>query len=177
MTPQLDPVIRRPLPRALLAVALLATFNLFAVACSSSSTPTEAGGTISAQSVEDSSVYLVNGARRDHGIEVLDFDPVLGEIAREYSRQMRDKGFVSHFDAAGTAVDGRLRAYGVHFTIAGENIASVGDTRDPAGDAHRGFMGSTSHRANILHPRFTSVGVGVATDGDQYWLTQVFIRE
>jgi uncharacterized protein YkwD len=161
--------------RRALAAALLVTFT-FLAACSGSS-PTEPDGPISIDSVEATSVSLVNGARGQNGKGALAFDPVLCEIARTYSRQMRDQGFVSHYDAAGTAVDGRLRSYGVHFTMAGENIATLGDTTDPAGEAHRGFMASASHRANILQPGFTSVGVGVATNGDQYWLTQVFIRE
>jgi uncharacterized protein YkwD len=38
-------------------------------------------------------------------------------------------------------------------------------------------MASPPHRANILGERFTNVGVGVATDGESYWITQIFIRE
>ena len=174
MTPKRHSLTTRR-SRRRLAAALVAL--LFVAACGGSSGPTAPEGPLPAESVEAASVALVNSARGSDGLGQLAFDPVLCEIAREYSRQMRDDGFVSHYDAGGTAVDGRLRSYGVHFTMAGENIASLGDTTDPAGDAHRGFMGSASHRANILHAGFTSVGVGVATNGDTYWITQVFIRE
>lgn len=176
MTPKLDSLTVCVLRRVRLAAVALPAACLLA-ACSSGSSPTAPDGAMSAQSVEAGSVALVNDARRDGGLGQLWFDPVLSEIAREHSRRMRDEGFVSHFDTGGTAVDGRLRAYGVHFTMAGENIATLGDTTDPAGDAHRGFMNSAPHRANILQPAYTSVGVGVATNGDQYWVTQIFIRE
>lgn len=161
-----------------LATALLLTASLFAAACSdSSASPTGPGGGVNLDQVEASSMSLVNGERGSAGLGQLWFDPVLCEIARRHSQQMRNDGFVSHFDAGGTAVDGRLRSAGVSFTMASENIAVVGDTQDPAGQAHRGFMASAPHRANILGERFSNVGVGVATDGERYWITQIFIRE
>lgn len=160
-----------------LAAALLVAVQLFALSCGSSSSPTEPGGALDPDAVEASSVSLLNGERSRAGLGQLWFDPVLGEIARRYSSEMRDQGFVSHYDPAGAAVDGRLRAAGVRFVMAGENIVTLGDTLDPAGDAHRGFMGSAPHRANIVGAAYTSVGVGVATNGDQWWITQIFIRE
>lgn len=164
--------------RAALSAAVVLCLALFAGACGSSSSPSEpTSAVVTAESVEASSASLANRERGTDGLEMLWFDPVLSEIARQYSREMRDQGFVSHYDKNGIAVDGRLRVAGVSFTMAGENIATLGRTTDPAGEAHRGFMNSASHRANILDSRFTSVGVGMATDGDQFWITQVFIRE
>jgi uncharacterized protein YkwD len=159
------------------AAALLVAAGLFSLACSDSSSPTAPSGAVSLDQVESSSMALVNGERGGAGLDQLVFDPVLCEIARSYSQKMRSEGFVSHFDASGAAVDSRLRSAGVTFRMAGENIAALGDTRDPAGAAHRGFMGSASHRANILGSRYTNVGVGVATDGESYWITQIFIQE
>lgn len=157
------------------AAALIVAFNLFAAACSSSSSsPTEPGGMVTAEQVESSSVALINSERGREGLDQLWFDPVLSEIARQYSAEMRDQGFTSHFDQHGNAVDARLHSAGVRFVKAGENIATV-ETADPAGDAHRGFMASAPHRANILASDYTSVGV--ATLGDKFWITQIFIRE
>lgn len=160
------------------AATLLVAANVLVLACSDSSpSPTGPGGGVSVEQVEASSIALVNSERGGAGLGQLWFDPVLGEIARRHSQRMRNEGFVSHFDASGTAVDGRLRSAGVSFTMASENIAVVGDTQDPARQAHSGFMGSSAHRANILGGRFTNLGVGVATDGERYWITQIFIRE
>lgn len=176
MFSKLDSISTGRTPRSL-ATALLLTASLFAVACSDSSSPTAPGGGVNLDQVEASSMALVNSERGGAGLGQLWFDPVLCEIARRHSQRMRNEGFVSHFDASGTAVDGRLRSAGVSFTMASENIAVVGDTQDPARQAHSGFMGSPVHRANILGERFTNVGVGVATDGERYWVTQIFIRE
>lgn len=176
MLSKLDPLTAGRTARSI-AMTLLLTANLFAVACSDSSSPTGPGGGVNLDRVEASSVALVNSERGGAGLGQLWFDPVLCEIARRHSQQMRNAGFVSHFDASGTAVDGRLRSAGVSFTMASENIAVVGDTQDPARQAHSGFMGSPAHRANILGDRFTNLGVGVATDGERYWITQIFIRE
>lgn len=159
------------------AASLVVASSLLAVACSgSSSSPTESSGPVSADQVEASSAALINGERGEAGLGQLWFDPVLSEVARQYSREMRDQGFVSHYDEHGVAVDGRLRNAGVRFVKAGENIAAV-ETADPAGDAHRGFMASAPHRANILAGDYTSVGVGVASVGDKFWITEIFIRD
>jgi uncharacterized protein YkwD len=37
-------------------------------------------------------------------------------------------------------------------------------------------MSSPGHRKNLLHPDFTDIGVGVATNGREVMVTQVFIR-
>jgi uncharacterized protein YkwD len=41
-------------------------------------------------------------------------------------------------------------------------------------DLQDAFMNSTVHRQNILNRRFKHVGIGVARDGDAYWVTVVF---
>lgn len=173
---KLDLVLSRRAARGA-AAGLLVAAHLVSLACGDSSGPTAPSGAVSLEQVESSSMALVNGERGGAGLGQLWFDPVLSEIARSYSQQMRSEGFVSHYDGSGAAVDSRLRSAGVTFRMASENIAVLGDTRDPAGDAHRGFMGSAVHRANILGGRFTNVGVGVATDGERYWITQIFIQE
>jgi len=35
-------------------------------------------------------------------------------------------------------------------------------------------MESSDHRSNVLHESFRNVGVGVAPDGDQIWITILF---
>lgn len=157
--------------------AFVLVVAVLAAGCSgSSSSPTESGGPLSGDQVEASSAALINSERGQSGAGQLWFDPVLSEVARQYSREMRDQGFVSHYDENGNAVDARLRNAGVRFVMAGENIATL-QTVDPASDAHRGFMDSAPHRANILGERYTSVGVGAVSLGDKWWITQIFIRE
>ena len=42
--------------------------------------------------------------------------------------------------------------------------------------AHQGLMNSPGHRANILNPSFTEIGIGIRRKGNgQYYITQMFI--
>lgn len=159
------------------AAPLLALLLLVAGSACSGSSPTSPGsGGPSALSVEASSFARINQARRDDGKSPLLLDPVLTEIARAHSRRMRDEGFFSHEDPSGAGLVDRLRAAGVSFSLAGENLAHVDGASDPAAVAHDLLMNNPAHRGNILDPRYTEVGIGVAQSGGTYWMTQVFLR-
>lgn len=171
--------LHRPPPRGgapLGALVLLVLLMLPAVACSGSSPTAPGQGGPSGFAVEGSSYARVNEARRADGKPELLLDPVLSEVARIYSRRMRDEGFFGHQDGAGNGLRDRLAAAGVGFSIAGENLAYVENATDPAAAAHQMLMDNAAHRANILEGRYTEIGVGVAQSGDTYWITQVFLR-
>ncbi len=167
----IERLCRRPLA-VLLAVAVAA---VLAAGCSSgSSSPTEPGGLREAE-IEAESLRLINGSRQQAGAQRLAIDEVVAEVARSHSRAMRDHNFFGHRDPQGNHLRDRLRAAGVSFRGAAENLALVTDRIDPAGSAHQLLMDSAEHRDNILDPRFRRAGVGVARDGDTVWLTQIFI--
>lgn len=172
----MTPLHRLPLRGGTALLSSLLALSLLGAACSGSS-PTAPGQ--SAQSpfaVEGSSFARVNEARRGDGKPELDLDPLLSEIARVYSRRMRDEGFFGHQDGAGGGLRDRLGASGITFSLAGENLAYVENAEDPAAMAHQMLMGNAAHRANILEGRYTEVGIGVAQADDTYWITQVFLR-
>jgi uncharacterized protein YkwD len=56
-----------------------------------------------------------------------------------------------------------MRSQGVHYRYAGENLAGAPTVER----AHTGLMNSQGHRANILNPNYTRIGVGVI-DGGRY---------
>ncbi len=58
------------------------------------------------------------------------------------------------------AVD-RMAAAGVTYRTAGENLALA----PTLSLAHTGLMNSPGHRANILHPDFGRVGIGIVDGG------------
>lgn len=164
---------RRPV-RGLTACAALLVATGFA--CSGSSPTSPGSGGPSALSVEASAYSRINQSRRDDGKTALLLDPVLTEIARAHSRRMRDLGFFGHQDPSGAGLVDRLRAAGVTFSLAGENLATVDGATDPSAVAHQGLMANATHRGNILDPRYTEIGIGVAQSGGSYWMTQVFLR-
>jgi len=129
-------------------------------------------------SVEAESFDLLNHARevQGSGLKPLVLNAKLSELARTHSERMRDLNYFSHTDPVTGYFTDRLRAANVVYVDAGENIARVNGSGDPAGVAHDQFMSHADHRANILSPLFTEVGVGAARRGGTYWITQLFIR-
>lgn len=154
--------------------------SLLASCGGSASSPTDPGDAgapaVDEAEVEYFSFELVNEARADEGVGELAYDATLSEIARAYSRRMRDEGFFAHVDPQGEDFSDRLHAASVFVTVAGENLAVVEGSSSPASTAHRAFLGNPGHRDNLLDRRFTHAGIGVARRGDTYWITQLFVR-
>lgn len=164
------------LSRVAAGMALFAALPWLACGGSGGSSPTDPGVGRETE-IEFLSLDLVNQARRDEGAgPELVFDSRLAEIARAHSVAMRDQGFFAHVDPAGHDFAFRLRQGGVVFTVAGENLAQVANSANPAAVAHRGFLSNPAHRTNVLDSRFTHGGVGVAHRAGTYWVTQVFVQ-
>lgn len=134
----------------------------------------------SAQSRREAEVFdLVNQQRVKAGLNELSWDDRVGSIARNYSRRMARDRFFDHYDADGKNVmdradDAKLTGW----VKIGENLFACAATMSFAQKAIIGWMGSETHRVNILDREFTSTGIGIATaeDGSIY-ITQVFTRD
>ena len=137
--------------------------------------PTVAALTIA--EVEVASFELLRAARSENGIaNELGFNRALGEVARAHSEAMRDQGFLAHTDPSGEGLRARLRAAGLSFASATENLVQVSHRSDPAALAHAELMASPEHRKQIVDSTFQLAGVGVARSADTYWFTQIFIE-
>ncbi len=116
---------------------------------------------------------LVNLDRLRHGLPSLAADPALDEVARDHSRDMAAAGFFAHRSPAHGDLAARLAAHGQAVLAARENIAEAAT----ADEAERSLMSSPGHRANILAPEVTHLGVGAALRPTHGLLfTQVFAR-
>jgi uncharacterized protein YkwD len=104
---------------------------------------------------------LVNEERRKHGLPPLKPDPELTAVARAHSDDMLKKGYFAHESPDGRSPFDRMRDAQVKFTTAGENLA-LAQTLEIA---HTNLMNSPGHRANILHPAFGRLGIGVIDAG------------
>ncbi|MCL6521166.1 MAG: CAP domain-containing protein [Firmicutes bacterium] len=104
-------------------------------------------------------VSLINQARVQAGLRPLAVDPLLERLAEEKADEMASLGYFDHRSPTyGLPVD-MERAAGIRAALMGaENIALARDVDY----AMAMFMGSAPHRANLLDPRFDTVGVGVA---------------
>lgn len=161
------------------SLTILSLMFLLVAACSGGGVfgPTTPGS-VSVDSVEFSSFSLVNGARQEilTGGQLVK-ESVLARAAREYSELMRDQGFFSHLAPDGSDLESRLRATGVSFVSAAENLAQVTNAANPAAYAHTLMMQQAVHRRNILDTRYQLLGIGAARDGENVWITQIFIEQ
>ncbi|MFC9913485.1 CAP domain-containing protein [Streptomyces sp. NPDC059862] len=117
-------------------------------------------------------VELTNRERTRAGLPPLTVDPVLTTAAQAHSADMVTRDFYSHTAPDGSQPWDRAAAAGSTRRSIGENIAC--GQRSPA-EVVTGWMNSPGHRANILKPGFTHIGIGFAGGGraGTYW-TQLF---
>lgn len=126
---------------------------------------------------------LTNEERRKHGRPPLQMDDTLRGIARGHSDDMIVRNFFDHLNPDGLAPQDRIA--GRHrrlIGLTGENIWA--DSEDGPPDlaavarevmyGEHGWMNSPPHRANILKPEYTHLGVGITVRGGELRATQNF---
>ena len=122
-------------------------------------------------------VELINRDRRGAGLAPLKVDAQVAAVARAYSVEMARTGVVAHVSPeSGTASD-RLAKAGIRRPLIEENLARSSSVES----AHQSLMNSPGHRANILSPGVTQVGVGVIgaaaeAGSTDLIVTEVFVR-
>ncbi len=140
----------------------------------SSNGSSNSGQTSAAPSGYASEVFdLVNSQRSANGQSALTYSAEAAKVAQAKAEDMAANNYFSHTSPTyGSAFD-MLKANGVSYSSAGENIAK-GQTSSSS--VMNAWMNSSGHRANILSSSYKSVGVGCAADssGTLYWV-QVFI--
>lgn len=115
-------------------------------------------------------VKLVNEERAKAGLNAVVLDKEL-EAAALIRAKETEISF-SHTRPDGRSFTTVLKDQGISYRGAGENIAWGQSSPE---EVMRGWMNSEGHRANILNPNFTKIGVGYYrnTNGRNYW-TQLF---
>jgi len=108
---------------------------------------------------------LVNQERTKRGLKALQWDPQLLPVARAHSQDMFARGYFSHYTLEGKDPFDRMKAAGIKYYSAGENLA-LGPTLSIC---HEGLMNSPGHRANILNPTYGRIAIGIL-DGGAYGL-------
>jgi uncharacterized protein YkwD len=110
-------------------------------------------------------VALVNAQRAAHGLRPLIWSPCATRFAAPWSTRMAARNTLVHQSLAPI-----LRCPA---RTAGENIAYGNVSADQMMSM---WMNSPGHRANILSPRYTRIGVGaVRTSSGRWWATQDFV--
>ena len=124
---------------------------------------------------ENEVIALVNTERAKQHIEGLDIDWELSRVARIKSQDMATKNYFSHQSPTYGSPFDMMKHFGIHYTSAGENIASGQKTPEQVMES---WMNSQGHRENIMNPTFTHIGVGYYRGGNYgtMW-TQQFITK
>jgi hypothetical protein len=122
---------------------------------------------------------LLNKDRKAHGLKPLKMQQDLREVARKHSRDMARKDYFEHENIHGQTPFDRLSHARVTDVIAGENLAKIKGHKNAVKQAEIGLMNSPSHRDNILHKDFNTVGIGIIKAVNKaYYFTQNFaLRE
>jgi len=100
---------------------------------------------------------LLNHERAANHLPELKWDDALFKAARQHALLMLDLNIMEHQLPGEPGLEERITAAGARFTYIAENIAIGKDSAT----IHSGWMHSAGHRANILSPRVTSVGIAV----------------
>jgi hypothetical protein len=134
-------------------------------------------------------VALMNAQREAAGLAPLKIETHLNASAQSHSDWMADTGTLSHTGAGGSSVLDRVEDTGMPLVgdwRVTENVAFTTTTGALDGGEiramHDGLMDSPGHRANILDPEVSYVGVGLSIgeiqaggdDREAVFLTQNF---
>ncbi|WP_236995942.1 CAP domain-containing protein [Natronorubrum daqingense] len=155
----------------------------------------DADDAVDEEAVEQYAHDAVNEERVDAGVDELEFDDELRDIAYAHSEDMAERGYFAHEDPDGNDVSDRYEEAGyecnVNGYVGGENIAQTWyDTpvnTDDRGTVHyedeqelgegivEQWMNSPAHEANLLADQWENQGIGIhITDDDQVYATQNF---
>jgi len=128
----------------------------------------------SEQADADAVLALVNAERATSGLRPLRLDTAAADAAYDHAVDMDVRQYFDHYSPEGTSPGQRLTAAGCTFGGWAENIAMGQPT--PAA-VMTAWMNSPGHRANILSPNLTHVGVGVRYGtGTVYWVQDFLSR-
>lgn len=114
----------------------------------------------------------VNTERAKAKLRPLRLDPTLSQIAGFYACRLIDGGFFQHIDSDDkSTVVTRAGDFGYAFLKIGENLAAEQHT---VKEVMAAWMNSPGHRANILDPAFTEIGIAVKLGGEYgiYWVQE-----
>lgn len=168
--------VRNPVVSLLMVLVLAGFVGACTGEAGEGDSPTSPGAQ-STSEIEFQSFELANDERRGRNVKpMLKYRDALSDVARAHSRSMRENDFFSHTAPNGDRLVQRLNKAGIQYSAASENIARFKSSSSAADYAHDILMGSKSHRKNILSSSHTRMGVGVSRRGDEYWVTQIFIK-
>lgn len=132
-----------------------------------SGSPQGSTAMVSPSAPEAQVLSLINGERARQGLPPLQLNGAAMSVARSWTSYM-----AAHTLDHNPNLVGDLARAGVgDWRWIGENVGQA----QSVDQVYATFLGSPMHRANILGAHFSQVGIGVATNGDQVFVTMDFL--
>jgi len=130
------------------------------------------GSSLSEQELSTHEVLeAINHDRASYHLSALEIDPTLNLAALAKAQDMVKGNYFAHTSPAGTEPWHWFKALGYDYAYAGENLAQ--GFKD-AQELQAHLMASPTHRANILSPFYSQVGVAVVNLNDTTIVVQMF---
>lgn len=112
-------------------------------------------------------IDMVNSVRQQRNLNKLNYSQQATISTRKHCEDMKINKFFDHVNKKGKGPGDRMKAEGIKFTLAGENIAAG---QFNAIYAHEAWMNSKGHRKNILGDyKYIGVGVGFGGSYNMYY--------
>jgi hypothetical protein len=113
-----------------------------------------------------------NAERTQRGLPPLRWDDALYRAASGHAREMASRRSISHGYPGEPELASRGRQAGARFSRIAENVAESPD----AVRMHDAWMRSEGHRANLLDPEVTAVGIRVISRQGELYAVEDFAR-
>ena len=147
-------ILRRRSLLFLLALALVAEGVLVANLIARQS-----GYDFLAAVIQSEIISLTNSERAQNNVKTLSENKKLNAAAQAKANDMVMRGYFAHQGPDGKEPWTWIQAAGYDYRYAGENLAvRFVDSKDVVS----GWMASPTHRANMVKPVYTDIGVGIA---------------
>ena len=116
---------------------------------------------------------ITNSSRESLALRPLISHDELMRAAQAKADDMMIRGYFDHITPEGASPGSFIHSAAYRYRSIGENLAIDFSS---ASSAHTALMNSPSHRANMLHPRFVHVGIGVSTGEFQGRTTNIVVE-
>lgn len=118
-------------------------------------------------------VSLTNQDRAAQGLGSVTINPLLVKAAQAKANDMAAKGYFSHTTPEGYSSWHWFKLVGYSYARAGENLAQGYST---ASEVETAWLNSPTHRANVMNPAFTEIGIATAV-GTYQGKQVIFVAE
>lgn len=126
---------------------------------------------------ETSLLLTINNLRKQNGLQILNPNQILINIAYSRSQDMINRGYFSHNTPEGKNIFNILAENGIGYACAGENLYNCTPSSVGTPEAIISYwLGSQNHRANIFSPNYSQVGIKIVDGGNRRVVTAIFLN-